>query len=130
MSYATCEFENQRRIGEIDDDTLVPLRGLTEIGLTTSLSALEAAERITAERIPVEQVHLLPVVPNPSKVICVGLNYADHIAEKPAGKPRPTQCCSPVRLQPPRADRRHHPAAGNLATGLGRRACHCVRAKS
>ena len=88
MSYATYEFEDQRRIGEIHDDTLVPLRGLTEIGLHTSLSTLEAAERSTAERVPIGQVHLLPVVPNPSKVICVGLNYADHIAE--TGRETPT----------------------------------------
>lgn len=27
------------------------------------------------------QVALLPVVPNPSKILCVGLNYATHVAE-------------------------------------------------
>lgn len=26
-------------------------------------------------------VHLLPVVPNPGKILCVGLNYATHVAE-------------------------------------------------
>ncbi|MDO4583582.1 MAG: fumarylacetoacetate hydrolase family protein [Planctomycetia bacterium] len=31
--------------------------------------------------IPVETVTLLPVIPHPEKIICVGLNYADHAAE-------------------------------------------------
>ena len=29
----------------------------------------------------VESVKMLPVIPNPAKIICVGLNYKDHIAE-------------------------------------------------
>src|SRR5262245_40913746 len=33
-------------------------------------------------------VRLLPPVPNPAKIICVGLNYADHAAE--SGQPEPT----------------------------------------
>jgi 2-keto-4-pentenoate hydratase/2-oxohepta-3-ene-1,7-dioic acid hydratase in catechol pathway len=33
-------------------------------------------------------VRLLPPVPNPAKIICVGLNYADHAAE--TGQPTPT----------------------------------------
>jgi 2-keto-4-pentenoate hydratase/2-oxohepta-3-ene-1,7-dioic acid hydratase in catechol pathway len=28
-----------------------------------------------------DAVKLLPVVPNPDKILCVGLNYADHVAE-------------------------------------------------
>lgn len=31
--------------------------------------------------IPLETVTLLPVIPRPEKIICVGLNYADHAAE-------------------------------------------------
>ncbi len=30
---------------------------------------------------PINSVKLLPVVPNPSKILCVGLNYADHAKE-------------------------------------------------
>lgn len=88
MSYATYKYNNLHQIGEIHNNFLVPLRGLTEIGSETPLSVLENAERITAERVPIELVHLMPVVPNPSKVICVGLNYADHIAE--TGRETPT----------------------------------------
>lgn len=29
----------------------------------------------------VDEIHLLPPVTNPKKVLCIGLNYADHVAE-------------------------------------------------
>ena len=63
-------------------------RGLTEIGSATTLAVLREAQRIPAERVPTDEVRLLPVVPAPSKVLCVGLNYADHIAE--TGRDTPT----------------------------------------
>jgi len=31
--------------------------------------------------IPADQVHMAPLIPNPEKIICVGLNYADHARE-------------------------------------------------
>jgi acylpyruvate hydrolase len=37
--------------------------------------------------VPLAAVRLLPPVPNPPKIICVGLNYADHAAE--TGQPEP-----------------------------------------
>jgi len=36
-----------------------------------------------------EQVRLLPPIPNPPKIICLGLNYRDHAAE--SGQPVPTE---------------------------------------
>ena len=35
----------------------------------------------TTARYPRSAVRLLPVVPNPGKILCVGLNYATHVAE-------------------------------------------------
>jgi len=40
----------------------------------------------TGQAIPLEDTKLLAPVPNPEKVICVGLNYADH-AEETGAKP-------------------------------------------
>ena len=39
----------------------------------------------TAPLLPVHEVHLLPVIPNPNKIICVGLNYETHRLE--TGRP-------------------------------------------
>ena len=81
MRYASYEYGGRRRLGEVVGDDLVPLDGLTEIGVDTPLAVLTGTERLPAQRVPIAEVHLLPVTPNPSKVLCVGLNYADHIAE-------------------------------------------------
>ena len=50
--------------------------------------AIAAAPR--APVVPGVEVHLLPPILNPGKVLCVGLNYADHVAEmgrETPGKP-------------------------------------------
>jgi 2-keto-4-pentenoate hydratase/2-oxohepta-3-ene-1,7-dioic acid hydratase in catechol pathway len=40
-----------------------------------------APVRYGDERIPLSEVRLLPPVPDPEKIICLGLNYRDHAAE-------------------------------------------------
>jgi 2-keto-4-pentenoate hydratase/2-oxohepta-3-ene-1,7-dioic acid hydratase in catechol pathway len=45
---------------------------------------LADAARITATARPdhaIDKIAFAPVIPNPSKIICVGLNYRDHVAE-------------------------------------------------
>ena len=57
---------------------ITTLRGLLAAG------KLEAA-RIIAEGatvdLPLDGATFLPVIPDPDKIICIGLNYADHVAE-------------------------------------------------
>lgn len=43
-------------------------------------SATAAADR-GAAAVPLDGLTLLPVIPDPDKIICVGLNYRDHVAE-------------------------------------------------
>ncbi|MET0450984.1 MAG: fumarylacetoacetate hydrolase family protein [Mycobacterium sp.] len=81
MAYATYEFAGTRAVGELHDDTLVPLEGLTELGVDTPADVLDAAVRRDGDAVAIAEVNLLPVVPNPSKILCVGLNYRDHILE-------------------------------------------------
>ena len=88
VRYATYEHGGVRRVGHVDGGWLTPLRGLTEIGPSTPAHVLRTAEREPGQRVEVSQVHLLPVVPNPGKVLCVGLNYADHVSE--TGRNTPT----------------------------------------
>jgi 2-keto-4-pentenoate hydratase/2-oxohepta-3-ene-1,7-dioic acid hydratase in catechol pathway len=55
--------------------------------------------------LPASQVSLLAPVPDPEKVICIGLNYADHAAE--SGSPIPTEpvvfCKFPTAVRGPGA---------------------------
>jgi acylpyruvate hydrolase len=81
MAYASYEHSGIRAVGEVAGDTLIPLRGITEIGPDTTTDVLAHAERDTAATVPLDSVRLLPVVSNPTKVVCVGLNYRDHIIE-------------------------------------------------
>ena len=46
-----------------------------------ALLAAGAPVRAGDERVPLAEVRLLPPVPDPEKIICMGLNYRDHAAE-------------------------------------------------
>jgi acylpyruvate hydrolase len=60
-------------------DSLMALLALGDEGLARARAAAEAAgEGAIARR---EGVTLLPPIPNPAKIICIGLNYRDHAAE-------------------------------------------------
>jgi len=57
---------------------ILTLRGLLAAG------QVDAARGIVAGAAPdlaVEGVMFLPVIPDPDKIICIGLNYRDHVAE-------------------------------------------------
>jgi acylpyruvate hydrolase len=81
VRYATYEHEGRRQLGELRGTMLVPLRGASEVGATTTPAVLAALPRDEARAVPADRVRLLPVVPQPSKVFCVGLNYHEHVAE-------------------------------------------------
>ncbi|MGW5572824.1 fumarylacetoacetate hydrolase family protein [Nocardia thailandica] len=81
MAFLTYEHRGVRRVGEVQGSALVPLDGLTEIGAQTTPEALDGAHRDTRARVDIDAVRLLPVVPSPSKVFCVGLNYREHVTE-------------------------------------------------
>ncbi|HAA90980.1 MAG TPA: 5-oxopent-3-ene-1,2,5-tricarboxylate decarboxylase [Rhodospirillaceae bacterium] len=63
------------------------LAGILEAGDGAFEEAQKAAEA-SDERIPYEGLSFCPVIPRPSKIICIGLNYAAHAAE--GGHDRPT----------------------------------------
>lgn len=67
--FATADADP--RYGVVDDDEIVVLAG----------DPLFAGYNPTGERVPLADARLLaPVIPR-SKVVCVGLNYADHRAD-------------------------------------------------
>jgi 2-keto-4-pentenoate hydratase/2-oxohepta-3-ene-1,7-dioic acid hydratase in catechol pathway len=55
-----------------------------------ALAEVEAAAKGAAADVPLEGTTLLPVVPNPGKIVCVGVNYDEHRREmgrEPPGHP-------------------------------------------
>jgi 2-keto-4-pentenoate hydratase/2-oxohepta-3-ene-1,7-dioic acid hydratase in catechol pathway len=69
-------------------DLPASVRELLEGGPALLEAAAEAARRPDAVRLPREGARLLAPVPDPPKVICIGLNYRDHAAESGAPIPR------------------------------------------
>lgn len=81
MRLATFEHGGRVGVGEVRGDQVIPLAGLSEIGAGTPLDRLTSAQRRPEDELNLAEVRLLPVVPHPAKIFCVGLNYADHIEE-------------------------------------------------
>ena len=68
--------------GTLPDDMLRFL----QLGNAAMQTAREALEDAIGE-LPLDAVRLLAPVPNPSKVVAIGLNYMDHIREADIGVP-------------------------------------------
>lgn len=66
--------------GRLDGETVFDLSGAY-----TSLKAAIAADTLAGladgEAFALSAITLLPVIPDPDKILCVGLNYATHVAE-------------------------------------------------
>jgi len=65
----------------IEGDRAIPLTGVDELGVRTPSSLLRDPPLDRAAAMAVSALRLRPVVPNPRKVICVGLNYLAHVEE-------------------------------------------------
>ncbi len=63
-----------RRFG----DRWPSLRTLLAAG---AMAEAECVARDATPDLPLEGLELAPVIPDPDKIICVGLNYRDHVAE-------------------------------------------------
>ncbi|MFF4414466.1 fumarylacetoacetate hydrolase family protein [Streptosporangium sp. NPDC001559] len=82
MKLATIRLGDQRTAAvRVDGDQLVEV-GLPDVGAVLAApGGLAAAATADGPRHPLAGADLAPVVPRPGKVICVGLNYQNHIKE-------------------------------------------------
>jgi acylpyruvate hydrolase len=81
MRFASCAHAGRTFAAAIVDDTAVPLAGISELGSQTPSSVLADPPLDRAGALPLAEVTLRPVVPRPAKIVCVGLNYLDHVGE-------------------------------------------------
>jgi 2-keto-4-pentenoate hydratase/2-oxohepta-3-ene-1,7-dioic acid hydratase in catechol pathway len=76
-SYGVVTDDEVTDIRAVSPDAPATLRGF--LGADPSLRAtLTAAD---APSLALAEVELLPVIPDPAKIVCIGVNYADHRAE-------------------------------------------------
>jgi acylpyruvate hydrolase len=80
MRFASVIHDGQPLAVAVDGDRATPLHGVTEIGRETSASLLREPP-LQDGSLPLADLRFRPVVPNPGKVICIGLNYLAHIQE-------------------------------------------------
>lgn len=97
MRFATYEDGGEARVGIVDGEEVVDLaalapelpRSLKQLiaqGVPADLAKRAAAAPSGARR-PLDSLTLLPPIPDPGKVMCVGLNYVKHAKE--LGMPLP-----------------------------------------
>lgn len=89
MKLVTYEADSGPRAALLVDDAIVDVQA-ADASLPASVKELLALDDVDsrcaglagqADQLPLESVKLLPPVPDPQKIICVGANYADHAAE-------------------------------------------------
>ena len=98
MKLATYEAGGCAQLGVVIGDQIVPLNsaapGLPSemIGLIAAWPKLETTVRSIAEAgagaLPLDGVRLLAPIRRPGKIMAIGLNYADHIAESRMETPK------------------------------------------
>ncbi|MFB6551899.1 fumarylacetoacetate hydrolase family protein [Streptomyces sp. NPDC056405] len=81
MKLATLRTADGTRAVRLDGETLVDL-GYADLGeLFAEADWQDRAAAASGTSYPVAGADFAPVVPNPSKVVCVGHNYTNHIKE-------------------------------------------------
>lgn len=87
MKLVTFDAGGEVRFGILKSDGVIDLSRRTGF---SSLKAIIAADAIASAtsiaqtasvNFSLEQIRLLPPIPDPEKIICVGLNYHDHVVE-------------------------------------------------
>ena len=91
MRFVTFDIGMGAQAGRLDGDHVVPLTAPGEGDLGTLLRAGALGEGHSGAPVALGDVRLLPPVPAPGKLICIGLNYHAHAAEAGLDAPeRPT----------------------------------------
>jgi 2-keto-4-pentenoate hydratase/2-oxohepta-3-ene-1,7-dioic acid hydratase in catechol pathway len=79
-SYGTCDGDMVRDAGATLSGRYADLRAVLAAGAVAELDGVGNA-------LPLASVTLLPPIPNPEKILCIGLNYLPHILETGRAKP-------------------------------------------
>lgn len=88
MRLASAKIDGTAVLGEVVGDHLIPLKGVHALGPGQTLDQLRSSPREEDAAVAMQSVRLLPVSTRPARVLCVGLNYRDHINE--TGRDTPT----------------------------------------
>ena len=80
VKIATIRTQDGTRAAVLDGGKLLPL-DYANVGTWLQAGAPDWSGHIAGAPVRLEEADFAPVVPHPGKIICVGLNYRDHILE-------------------------------------------------
>ena len=82
MKLATLRTVDGTRAARIDEGAgRAVLLDASDVGALLAAGDLTASASVEGETVPLDKVEYAPVVPRPGKILCVGLNYRNHILE-------------------------------------------------
>ena len=88
MNFISFLNNNEERFGIVSNNKVTDLTGqinnIKSLKELIKLNCLEEGRSYAKNNpgdIDINSIKLLPVIPNPSKIICVGLNYHEHVKE-------------------------------------------------
>jgi 2-keto-4-pentenoate hydratase/2-oxohepta-3-ene-1,7-dioic acid hydratase in catechol pathway len=88
MRFVSFDHDGRHGFGLLSGDSVVDLTGrlAPEIGtlkqaIAAGLLARAGEWTATPAELPLADLRMLPVIPDPGKILCVGLNYEDHRRE-------------------------------------------------
>ena len=88
MKFISFNHDNSEKFGIIENNLITDLTG--KIGAASNLKELIKIKKIKEAKeyaksnpgsIKTEEIEYSPLIPNPGKIICVGLNYIEHAKE-------------------------------------------------
>lgn len=80
MKFATIRTNGTTAAAVLDGGKLLPL-GFGDVGAWLRAESPDWRDHISGEPLDTADADYAPLVPAPGKIICVGLNYRDHILE-------------------------------------------------
>lgn len=82
MKLATIRLQGSTTAARLDDQTYTAINGYSDVGALLADPDWRAiAAQASGATVSVEAADLAPVVTQPSKFLCVGMNYRSHILE-------------------------------------------------
>ena len=81
MHLVTVRTDNGTRAGRVEGSEIVLFDDADVKAVLESGDDMAAVGDRDGDRLSLTDASLAPVIPKPDKIVCVGVNYADHVAE-------------------------------------------------
>lgn len=88
MKLVSYQYRGTDGYGQVEGEAVVPLGASAGLAPTLALAIehdgtakIRAAAGQVTDRVPLSEITFLPVIPAPSKIFCIGVNYETHRVE-------------------------------------------------